>query len=148
MGSNGDRSIERPKCSPQPIFSHKLHTIQENVKILVYPYPKNIHAQLTVYRHYYFSRAGSWTDFDDVIFFPDFFIKNIVRQCEVPIPDVSLCLCLDMRLREQCYLNGGAHVWNPSLENHIDKVVTLMKKHLKNGENTSIKVFFVFFAFV
>ena len=82
--------------------------------------------------------------------FQIFIIKNIVRQCEVPISDVSLCLCLDMRLREQCYLNGGAHVesfvgyWG---QNRIDKVVTLMKKHVKNWENTSVKVFFFAFVF-
>ena len=84
----------------------------------------------------------------------DFYYQTLYDECEVPIPDVSLCLCLDMRLREQCYQNGGAQrhicgilccvlrelIWG---QNHIDKVVTLVKKHLKNWENTSIKAFFV-----
>ena len=49
------------------------------------------------------------TDFDDVIYSSDFYSQISYYECEVPIPDVTLCLCVDMRLRGQCYQNGGAH---------------------------------------
>ena len=56
------------------------------------PYRNTYKAQKTNLRHDQFSRAEIFDRFWWRHILSRFLLSNIVRQCEVPMPDVSLCL--------------------------------------------------------